>query len=317
MESLANLESFMRSAELGSFSAAARRLALTPAAVSRNVAMLERNLGTRLFQRSTRRLTLTEAGERFLSEIRDHVEALQAAIEGVSSEAAEPAGVLKVSMSPHFGTDYILPLLPEFTTRYPLIRPEWTFENRQVDLIAEGYDAAIGGGFELAPGTVARVLAPAHIVSVASPGYMKDRPIPANPAELANLEGIQMRSSNTGRIRQWVMRNAAGDEMPAALTEKVVLNDPAAIARAASLGLGVAMIAMPDSLSFFERGELVRLLPDWYADIGPISIYYASKTLLPAKTRVFIDFVVEHFRRERLAERFAGSLGASNLPKRK
>jgi len=317
MESLANLESFVRSAELGGFSAAARRMALTPAAVSRNVAILERNIGTRLFQRSTRRLTLTEAGERFLSEIRGHVEALQAAIEGISSEGAEPAGVLKVSMSPHFGTDYILPLLPEFIARYPLIRPEWTFENRQVDLIAEGYDAAIGGGFELTPGTVARVLAPAHIILVASPAYMKDKPLPTHPADLANLDGIHMRSSNTGRIRQWVMRNALGDEMTAVTVEKIVMNDPAAIARAAALGLGVGMIAMPDSLPYFERGELIRLLPDWYADIGPISIYYASKTLLPAKTRVFVDFVVEHFRRERLAERFAGSLGASNLPKRK
>lgn len=317
MESLANLESFVRSAELGGFSAAARRLALTPAAVSRNVAMLERNLGTRLFQRSTRRLTLTEAGERFLSEIRDHVEALQTAIAEVSSDGAEPAGVLKVSMSPHFGTGYILPLLPEFMARYPLIRPDWTFENRQVDLIAEGYDAAIGGGFELTPGAVARVLAPAHIVLVASPAYMKGRPMPAHPADLSNLDGIHMRSSNTGRIRQWVMRNAGGDEVPVALREKMVLNDPAAIAHAASLGLGVAMIAMPDALSYMESGMLVRLLPDWYADIGPISIYYASKTLLPAKTRVFIDFVVEHFRKERLAERFAGSLGASNTPKRK
>ena len=317
MESLANLESFMRSAELGGFSAAARRLALTPAAVSRNVAMLERNLGIRLFQRSTRRLTLTEAGERFLSEIRDHVEALQAAIAGASSESAEPAGVLKVSMSPHFGTGYILPLLPEFMARYPLIRPDWSFENRQVDLIAEGYDAAIGGGFELTPGAVTRVLAPAHIVLVASPAYLKDRPIPAHPADLANLDGIHMRSSNTGRIRQWVMRNASGDEVPVALREKMVLNDPAAIAHAASLGLGVAMIAMPDALSYMESGTLVRLLPDWYADIGPISIYYASKTLLPAKTRVFVDFVVEHFRKEGLAERFAGSLGASNMPKRR
>jgi DNA-binding transcriptional LysR family regulator len=317
VESLANLESFMRSAELGGFSAAARRLALTPAAVSRNVAMLERNLGTRLFQRSTRRLKLTEAGERFLSEIRDHVEALQTAIAEVSSDGAEPAGMLKVSMSPHFGTGYILPLLPEFMARYPLIRPDWAFENRQVDLIAEGYDAAIGGGFELTPGAVARVLAPAHIVLVASPAYMRDRPMPAHPADLANLDGIHMRSSNTGRIRQWVMRNAGGNEVPVALKEKMVLNDPAAIAHAADLGLGVAMIAMPDALSYLESGTLVRLLPDWYADIGPISIYYASKTLLPAKTRVFVDFVVEHFRKERLAERFAGSLGASNMPKRR
>src|SRR6195256_5694964 len=99
METLTNLESFVRSAESGGFSAAARRLALTPAAVSRNVAMLERNLGVRLFQRSTRKLTLTEAGEGFLEAIRGNLAGLQAAIAGVASDRGEPAGVLKVSMS--------------------------------------------------------------------------------------------------------------------------------------------------------------------------------------------------------------------------
>jgi DNA-binding transcriptional LysR family regulator len=124
-----------------------------------------------------------------------------------------------------------------------------------------------------------------------------------------------MRSSNTGRIRQWSMRNIAGEEMPAALTGSFIMNDPAAIAGAASLDLGIALIATPDALIYFERGELIRLLPDWYADIGTISLYYANRTLLPAKTRVFIDFVTEHFRKEKLAERLAGSLGTSNLPK--
>src|ERR1700741_4733211 len=114
METLANLESFVRSAEAGSFSAAARRLGLTPAAVSRNVAMLERNLGVRLFQRSTRKLTLTEAGERFLHAIRDNLEGLQAAIADIATDRGEPAGVLKVSMGLNFGVDYILPLLPAF-----------------------------------------------------------------------------------------------------------------------------------------------------------------------------------------------------------
>ncbi|MBW6421973.1 LysR family transcriptional regulator [Rhizobium sp. XQZ8] len=308
MENLANLESFIRSAEHGSFSAAARRLSLTPAAVSRNVAMLERNLGIRLFQRSTRRLALTEAGERFLLEIRDHVGALQTAIAGASSQGPEPSGLLKVSMSPHFGTDYILPLLPDFLARYPLIRPEWTFENRQVDLIAEGYDAAIGGGFELASGVIARVLGPAHIVAVASPGYMAGRNMPVAPAGLADMDGIHLRSANTGRVRQWTMRNMRGEEMQTLLPEKIVLNDPAAIARAACLGVGVAMIVMADALPHFENGTLIRLLPDWYADIGPISIYYANRTLLPAKTRAFVDFVTEHFRKERLAERFAGGI---------
>src|SRR4051812_4233377 len=110
METLANLQSFIRSAETASFSAAARRLALTPAAVSRNVATLERNLGVRLFHRSTRKLTLTDSGERFLFAIRENVDALQRAISGIARDAGEPAGVLKVSMGFNFGADYILPL---------------------------------------------------------------------------------------------------------------------------------------------------------------------------------------------------------------
>ena len=309
MESLANLECFVRSAEAGSFSAAARRLGLTPAAVSRNVAMLERNLGVRLFQRSTRSLTLTEAGERFFGSITGNLEGLQAAIADVANERAEPAGVLKVSLSPNFGTDHVLPLLPEFRARYPLVAIDWRFESRQVDLVAEGLDAAIGGGFELAPGVVARTLAPAHIVAVASKAYMSGRTPPLDPAGLIALDGIAMRSVQTGRVRHWVMRNAAGAEMPAPLQEGVVLSEPIALVRAARLGLGVALVAMPDALAGLESGELVRLVPHWYADAGAISLYFPSRTLLPAKTRVFVDFVVEVFRRERLAERFAGSIG--------
>src|SRR5687767_14828730 len=182
METLANLESFIRSAEQGSFSEAARRLSLTPAAVSRNVAMLERNLGVRLFHRSTRKLTLTDAGERFLLAIKDNLEGLQQAISGAAADAGEPAGVLKVSMGLNFGVDFILPLLPAFLTRYPGIRPDWQFTTRQIDLIAEGYDAAIGGGIEWAPGVVSRVLAPLHLIVVASPDYLKNRTPPADPS---------------------------------------------------------------------------------------------------------------------------------------
>jgi DNA-binding transcriptional LysR family regulator len=308
METLANLESFVRSAESRSFSEAARRLALTPAAVSRNVAMLERNLGVRLFQRSTRKLTLTEAGERFLASMGGTLDALQSAIAGISSDSGAPAGPLKVSMSPTFGTEYIVPLLPAFLARYPLVRPDWYFENRPVDLIGEGYDAAIGGGFALSPGVVSRPLAPAHLVAVASPAFMAGRQPPTDPAGLAGLSGIVMRSSATGRVRQWVMRDAAGAEMPVNQAESVVMNDPTAMRSAALLGLGVSLLTMPDVLPQLERGELVRLLPRWYVDAGAISIYYATRSQMPAKTRVFIDFVVEAFEREQLARRFAGSL---------
>lgn len=308
METLANLESFLRSAECRSFSEAARRLSVTPAAVSRNVAMLERNLGVRLFHRSTRKLTLTEAGETFRSAIADNLEGLQAAIAGISTGNEEPAGRLKVSLPPSFGAAHILPLLPAFLAQYPQVRPEWHFENRQVDLIGEGYDAAIGGGFELSPGLVSRTLAPAHVVAVASPAYMSGRVPPTKPDELAALNGIVMRSLQTGRIRHWMMRDVSGREAQGSLSESIVVNDPAAMREAALLGLGVAMLATADVLPALEDGSLIRLVPRWYSDAGAISIYYASRKLVPAKTRAFVDWVTDAFRKNRLAERFAGSL---------
>jgi len=308
LETLANLESFVRSAECRSFSEAARRLSVTPAAVSRNVAMLERNLGVRLFHRSTRKLTLTEAGETFRSAIADNLEGLQAAIAGISTGNEEPAGRLKVSLPPSFGAAHILPLLPAFLAQYPQVCPEWHFENRQVDLIGEGYDAAIGGGFELSLGLVSRTLAPAHVVAVASPAYMSGRVPPTKPDELAALNGIVMRSLQTGRIRHWMMRDVSGREAQGSLSESIVVNDPAAMREAALLGLGVAMLATADVLPALEDGSLIRLVPRWYSDAGAISIYYASRKLVPAKTRAFVDWVTDAFRKNRLAERFAGSL---------
>ena len=271
--------------------------------------MLERNLGVRLFQRSTRKLILTEAGERFLHAIRGSLEELQASIASTATHRGEPAGVLRVSMGLTFGVDYIVSLLPDFLKLYPKVHPDWQFESRQVDLIAEGFDAAIGGGVELPPGLVSRVLAPLHIIAVASPDYMKGRTSPTDPADLAAFDGIVMRSSRTGRIRERQMRNASGTQMPAPIKANLTFDDPEAMCRAALLGLGVTLIAVPHALPHLERGALVRLAPQWYADAGPISLYFPSRTLLPAKTRVFIEFVTEAFRRKRLAERFAGSIG--------
>ncbi|MDB5514286.1 MAG: LysR family transcriptional regulator [Tardiphaga sp.] len=309
MATLANLESFVRSAEHQSFSEAARHLGLTPAAVSRNVAMLEKNLGVRLFRRSTRKQTLTEAGQRLLRSIGGNLDALQSAISDIGAESDAPSGILRVSLSPTVGIMHIMPLLPAFLAQFPKVKPEWHFENRQVDLIAENYDAAIGGGFDLSPGIISRTLAPAHIVAVASPGYMAKQTGPSDPTELASHRGIVMRSLRTGRIRRWTMRNADGLEMPGSLPESMVVNDPAAMREAAILGLGVALVALVDVIPNLARGDLVRVLPRWYTDAGSISLYYASGRLMPTRTRAFVDFVADAFKRDRLAERFTASLG--------
>lgn len=303
METLANLESFVRSADTGSFSAAARRLALTPAAVSRNVARLEANLGVRLFQRSTRRLKLTEAGERFLGAVSTGLESVQAAIAAVATKSGQPSGTLKVSMAPGFGVDYVVPMLPAFLTRYPEVQADWHLDNRRVDLIAEGFDAAIAGGFELAPGVVARELSRVHMIAAASPDYAAKHKEPKSPEDLADWDWVGMRSVQHGRLRQRTLRNRTGREVSVDYPAKVVFNDPQATTYAATLGLGVALLPMPHALPHLESGQLKRVLPAWYWDDGPISLYYSGQRLLPSKTRVFIDFVVSQFRDQRIAER--------------
>jgi DNA-binding transcriptional LysR family regulator len=307
VETLSNLESFVRSAESASFSAAARQLALTPAAVSRNVAQLERNLGVRLFQRSTRGLKLTEEGERFLQAVSGGLDSIQGAIAEATANKGEPAGVLTLSMPPRFGRLHLLPLLQAYAQRYPAVTLDCSFDNRQVDLIAERIDAAVGGGFELTPGVVARELARAHVVAVASPAYVQRActPLPRSPADLAGLDGVVMRSPQTRRVRVWSMRNRKGAEMAAELRPALLVNDPDALCAAALMGMGVVLLALADVAEHIERGELVRLLPDWYADAGPVSLYFASQKLLPAKTRAFVDFVTESFRAGGLAQRFS------------
>jgi DNA-binding transcriptional LysR family regulator len=296
MAHLQHLVSFVQTAEHGSFSAAARVLGLTPAAVSKNVASLESGLGVRLFHRSTRRLALTESGERFLQQVNGPLSLLQGALAGGQEKSEEPAGTLKVSMGHAFGRNFLVPLLEDFLARYPAVLPDWHFDNRRVDIVGEGFDAAIGGGFELTGGLVARELAPVHIVAVASPAYLTGRALPQKADDLESFDGIMRRSSPTGRVRPWTLRSRRMPEQPVPCRQRLIFSDPEAIAMAARMGLGVALLPMPFAFALIRSGELVRLLPGWYSDAGPVSLYYPSRRMLPAKTRVFADFVSERFR---------------------
>lgn len=305
METFGSIECFIRSAEAGSFAEAARRLSLTPAAVGKNVAGLEARMGVRLFLRSTRRLTLTEAGERFYEEVRDSFTVIQSAVANLASAQGQPAGILKVSMGLMFGRLYLLPLLGEFLDRYPGITADWHFDNRQVDLIGQGFDAAIGGGFELPPGVVARKLAPAHRVLVAAPRYLERIAPLRHPNELQGQPGILIRSPQTGRVRTWPLTHRSQQQCPLRLEPRMTMSDSEAACMAAGQGLGIALVSMPFALPHLERRHLVRVLPDWYVEDGAICLYYAENKLLPGKTRAFVDFVIERFRDQGLMERFS------------
>ncbi|WP_460117750.1 LysR family transcriptional regulator [Pseudomonas sp. H3_G09] len=305
METFSSIECFVRSAEVGSFAEAARRLSLTPAAVGKSVAKLEARLGVRLFQRSTRSLTLTEAGQLFLSEVSASLTTIQNAVANLASAGGQPAGTLKVSMGTVFGRLYIVPLLGEFLQRYPAINPDWHFDNRQVDLIGQGFDAAIGGGFELPQGVVARRLTPAHRVLVASEDYLHNHAPISHPDDLKQHEGILIRSPQTGRVRSWQLTHRDQQHSPLTLRARMTMSDSEAACATAMQGLGIALVSMPFAVAYLQAGTLQRVLPDWFVDDGNISIYYAEHKLLPGKTRAFVDFVIEQFAEQGLGRRFS------------
>jgi len=305
MENFSSIECFVRSAEVGSFAEAARRLSLTPAAVGKSVAKLETRLGVRLFQRSTRRLTLTEAGQRFLTEVSASFNTIQNAVANLASAEGSPAGTLKVSMGTVFGRLYIVPMLGEFLARYPAITPDWHFDNRQIDLIGQGFDAAIGGGFDLPQGVVARKLTVAHRVLVASPDWLAAHPPISHPDDLHHCEGILIRSPQTGRVRSWPLSHATEPQAPLRLKLRMTMSDSEAACGSAIQGLGIALVSMPFALPYLRSGALQRVLAQWYVEDGNISIYYSEHKLLPGKTRAFVDFVIEQFAAQDLARHFS------------
>jgi DNA-binding transcriptional LysR family regulator len=290
------LDAFITSADEGSFSAAARRLGLTPAAVSKSVAQLEARLGVRLFQRSTRKLALTTDGERLHGQVRLPWSEISDALTDLRQGAGKPAGTLKVALAHTVGREYVVPLLGEFVRRYPDVVPDLHFDNRQIDIVAEGFDVAIGGGIDLTDALIARELARVRIVLVASPAYLKAHRAPKHPDDLARHRGVLRRSLATGRLMPWALKNSEGQERVASVRPVMVMDDPEAMARAAATGMGIALLPMPHALPLLESGALVRVLRDWYADSRTLSIYYTSRKLVPAKVRVFVDYVVEEFR---------------------
>ncbi|MFJ2993269.1 LysR substrate-binding domain-containing protein [Pandoraea sp. NPDC087047] len=304
MDALHLIESFVLSARAGSFSAAARRVGMTPAAVSKNVARLEAQLGLRLFHRSTRSLTLTAGGERFLLDIDGPFAALTDAFSRASERESAPSGTLKVSVAHSFGRQYLLPMLGEFLTRYPGIVPDWRFDNRSVDVVGEGFDAAIGGGIDLTPGVIARRLAPTYAVICASADYLAGRQAPKHPSELATFDAVMRRSGMSGRLRAWDLRNVAGERVNVEARTRMIFDDPEAMAHAVALGYGVALLPMPHAAPMLAAGHIQRLLPGWFDEYGGVSIYYPNTKLLPLRTRVFVDHVVQSFEQQQLAARF-------------
>ena len=187
LKNVQGLVSFVESATGGSFTAAASRLGVTPAAVGKNVARLEGELGVRLFNRTTRRLSLTDEGKAFLAEAGDALRRLEDAVDNVTLAATEPSGRVRISCSTSFGRRFVLPLLSDIARRHPKLDLELVLDNRIVDMLAEGFDIAVRGGTLGDSSLVAKHVCRLYSVLVASPAYLRRHGVPASPADLDRI----------------------------------------------------------------------------------------------------------------------------------
>jgi DNA-binding transcriptional LysR family regulator len=276
----------------GSLTAAARDLGVSTAAVSRKLAALEARLGVRLIHRTTRRLSLTdegagyhEASARILSEIEE-------ADAAAAARRVEPQGVLKVAMPASFGLKHIAPLVPKFAQRYPQVQLALSLSDRTVNVIEEGFDVAIRIAELQDSSLAARRLAPNRRVVCASPEYLRTHGTPRTPADLLQHNCL----TTTDFHMTWEYRDPQGKRDSVRVSGRYACDNWEVLREWAVAGLGVALKSTWDVRRHLDDGSLVPLLPG-YAFGSDVGIYavYPHRRYLPAKTRVFIDFLADSF----------------------
>jgi DNA-binding transcriptional LysR family regulator len=293
---------FVEAARRGSFSAAARQLQVTPSAISKSIARLEKALDARLFNRSTRQLQLTSEGQLFFERLSGALEGIDIAVESLHEARHTPSGLVRVSTIVSFGKYFVLPLVRDFQERYPHVELEFQFDDGTPDLIQGRFDVAIRRGPLREGGSIARLLCSLPLVLVASPAYLAQRGIPRKPSDLTHHECVSIRFPS-GRRAKWVLsaRNAAKreeDYVHHPNGRLVVSEQPADIlVDAALMGAGVTAIAACFALPWLRSGELKLLLPDYRLERdSEVFVQYPHREHLPLKVRVFSEFLIERLR---------------------
>jgi len=293
MDRLAALESFARVAETGSFSAAARALNLSKSLISRQVSALEAELGARLISRTTRSLTLTEAGRGYYEQVARILAQMEEADLSVSQLQATPRGKLRVNAPMSFSLLRLAPALPDFLALYPEIDVDLVMNDRRVDLMEEGFDLAIRIGRLTDSSLVARKLSPMQRLIVASPAYLADRGTPQVPADLRRHDCLCY--SNADTIDEWRFCEPDGRPVTIEVKGRVRANNGDLLRIAALRGLG--FVDLPNFLvaGDIESGALVPVLQDYIKQDGGVYAVYPHARYLPPKIRVFIDFLAERW----------------------
>jgi len=292
MDRLTSMAVFRRVVELDGFAAAARDLRMSGAAVSKHVGRLEEGLGVRLLNRTTRRLSLTEAGRTYYDRCARILDDVAEAEQLVTSDAASPRGQLRVNAPMSFGFRHLGPVLPDFLARYPDITIDLALNDRMVDLLDEGWDVAVRIADLPDSSLIARRVGTMRGVLAASPAYVARRGEPADPKDLAGHDCLLYALNARGQ--GW---SFTGPNGPVSVQVQGPLraNNGDVLAAAAEAGLGVVMMPTFIVCDQLRAGTLRTLMPQWTPLTTGIHCVYPPGRHLSAKVRAFVDFLAERF----------------------
>ena len=297
MDRLLSMRVFERVVNEGGFAAAARVLDMSAPVVTRLVADLEDHLGTRLLQRSTRRLSLTEAGQSYLSRVRNILQDIDEADAVTRSQSTELEGLLRLHSPPVLASYVLGPLLANFRQRYPKIQFDVEVESsneppfEEFDITLMGTDEGFNGE------VIARKVIASEAILVASPAYLQRRGAPLRPEDLVHHDCLRLKQSN-GRPRAWRMWCEAEPDntREICVTPVIAANHTDTLLRAALDGAGITSVTLDTVAPYLTRGELVRVLDPWITGRLVMYAVLPSRKFIPQRTRVFLDYLVEQAR---------------------
>jgi len=294
-----DLETFIAVVDGGSFTAAARKLDTTVTAVSRRIKALEQRLGTRLLNRTTRQVSLTEAGQLYHGRVRRVLEELRDVESELGEFGTDPGGQLRLTAPMSFGIHHLGPLVAEFAILHPRIEIELQLDDRTVDIVEAGLDMALRIGHLRDSSLVARPLTSIARVICAAPAYLEQRGVPGRPEELASHDCLHY--ANLSRREEWRLRGPEGP-LAVEIDGRYCSNNGDALCQAAVAGLGIALLPGFIVADDLKAGRLVPLLEDYAPEDFSLYALYPSRHFVPAKIRLFLAFLAA-----RLETAMAGS----------
>ena len=301
MDTIRSIESFVKAVQGGSVAAAARLQGITPAAASQNIQRLEKSLGTRLLVRTTRRLSMTETGELYYSEVRDIIERLDKAQYAITEFQGQPQGRIKIGCSVAFGRHVLMPLIPAFNRKYPNVSVEIILTDGNADHVSEDIDVSIRFKQQLEPGLVARKIATVPVLFCASPSYLERKGIPIEPAELLEHDCLVFRVPVDGRLLTWAFLRD-GLRYEPEIKPTIICNDIDSLCSLAIEGAGIARLAAFIANEEIKKGTLVALFQSSptkpeaiQSDSVPLEFYacFRDKHAITNKVRAFVDYLME------------------------